>query len=187
MRLGCFQSCKSIQRLIIFIIGLLWRRVFQDQQIYEKILDLCSPKTSGDGDGQLDERQKSLAQGRLLRILTRLSALDFGAITHTKFTSIESSYGLSIGEEGLLPFAALHMVDKEDVLMHYTLIDFVAELLRNMSMTDLSKSKLDYLANLTKQVAGNDQTMYQTLERLAVSPETPPELAELLTKLNEYL
>ena len=71
--------------------------------------------------------------------------------------------------------------------MHYTLIDFVAELLRNMSMTDLSKSKLDYLANLTKQVAGNDQTMYQTLERLAVSPETPPELAELLTKLNEYL
>lgn len=169
--------------------GLLWRRVFQDRQIYEKILELCSPKTTGDRDGQLDERQKSLAQGRLLRVLPRLAALDFGAVTHSKFTSIEAEYDLDAGreEEGLLPFAALHMVDKKDMLMHYTLIDFIAELLRSMSMTDLSKSKLDYLANMTKEVAGGDQTMYQTLERLAVSPETPPELAELLAKLNEYL
>jgi hypothetical protein len=167
--------------------GLLWRRVFQDRQIYEKILELCSPKTTGDRDGQLDERQKSLAQGRLLRVLPRLAALDFAAVTHSKFGSIEADYGLTDGEEGLLPFAALHMVDKKDMLMHYTLIDFVAELLRSMSMTDLSKSKLDYLANMTKEIAGNDRTMYQTLERLAVSPETPPELAELLAKLNEYL
>lgn len=167
--------------------GLLWRRVFQDRQIYEKLLDLCSPKTVGDGVGQLDERQKSLAQGRLLRLLPRLAALDFNTVTKTNFSSIEAQYGLSRGQAGLLPFAACHMVDKSDMLMHYTLIDFVAELLKSMSLTDISKAILDYLVGLTKEVAGNDRTMYQTLERLAVSPDTPPELAELLAKLDENL
>lgn len=166
--------------------GLLWRRLFQDRQIYSQLLDLCSPRTVGIGEGKLDERQKSLAQARLLRVLPRLAALDLTTITHTKFSSLEQEYGLGHGEEGILPFAALHMVDKDDLLMHYTLIDFVAELLRSMSTTDLSKATVDYLATLMKEVAGNDQTMYQTLEGLAVSPDTPPELVELLVKLNEY-
>lgn len=166
--------------------GLLWRRIFQDRQIYSQLFDLCSPKNLGTGEGQLDERQKSLAQARLLRVLPRLAALDFKTVTHTKFGAIEQQYGLTRGQEGLLQFASLHMVDKEDLLMHYTLIDFVAEILRSMSLTDLLKSTVDYLAMLMKEVAGDDPTMYQTLEGLALSPETPPELVELLVKLNEY-
>lgn len=167
--------------------GLLWRRIFQDRQIYQQLLDLCSPSTIGTAEGQLDERQKSLAQGRLLRLLPRLAGLDFQTITHSKFPTIEAKYGVDGGGEGLLYFAAVHMVNKEeDMLMHFTLIDFFAEFLGVMSLADLSKDTVDYLAVLMKKVAGEDKTMYTTLEGLANNPETPPELVELLVRLNEY-
>lgn len=167
--------------------GLLWRRIFHDRQIYQQLLELCSPKTVGTREGQLDERQKSLAQGRLLRVLPRLAALDFKTVTHTKFPAVEAHYGVEGGGEGLLYFAAVYMVNKEeDMLMHFTLIQFFAEFLEMMSLTDLSKPTVDYLAALMKKVAGGDQTMYESLEGLAVNPETPPELVELLVKLNEY-
>ena len=166
--------------------GLLWRRIFQDRQIYQTILDLCSPKTVGTAKGQLNERQKSLAQGRLLRLLPRLAGLDFQTITHTQFQGIEAEYGVE-GGEGLLYFAAAHMVNKEaDLLMHYTLIDFFTTFLGAMSVTDLSKVTVDYLAVLMKKVAGEDETMYKTLEGVATNPETSPELVELLVRLNEY-
>lgn len=165
--------------------GLLWRRIFQDRQIYSQLLDLCSPQSTGAGEGQLDERQKSLAQARLLRLLPRLAALDFQTVTRAQFPELETQYGVQQGQ-GLLNFAAVFIVNKEDLLMHFTLIDFFAEFLGMMALTELSKATVDYLAELMKKVAGGDQTMYRTLEGLAVNPETEPELVELLVKLNEY-
>jgi len=70
--------------------------------------------------------------------------------------------------------------------MHITLIDFLAEFLEMMSMASLPKPTMDYLAVLMKRVAGSDPTVYKSLESLAVSPDTSPELIELLVKLNEY-
>jgi hypothetical protein len=41
--------------------GVLWRRIFQGREIYHMLFALYSFETIGRGEGQLDERQKSLA------------------------------------------------------------------------------------------------------------------------------
>ncbi|TVY57543.1 hypothetical protein LCER1_G002856, partial [Lachnellula cervina] len=166
--------------------GLLWRRIFQDRDIYGLIFSLCSFKTVGTEENQLDERQKSLAQGRLLRILPRLAALDFHTVTHTQFPEIEGQYGLQDGEHGLLFFAMVDMVDKQDILMHLNLIDLFIEFLEKMSTTEITQATLDYLATLTKKVAGSDGALYQSLEAISVSPDASPDLVELLVKLSQH-
>ena len=166
--------------------GLLWRRIFHDREIYGLLFDLCSLKTTGTNPGQLDARQKTLAQARLLRIIPRLAALSFGTVSRSDFHDIAASYGLSNGEQGLLYFAAVQMVDKSDMLMHITLIDFVAELLDVLSQTQISGSMMQYLARLMQAVTDGDQAMYKSLESLATSETSSPELVELLLKLNEY-
>lgn len=166
--------------------GLLWRRIFQDGEIYGLIFELCSFETTGTGVGQLDERQKSLAQARLLRVLPRLSALDFHTVSHTNFPDIERQYGIPEGEQGLLWFAATDMVNKEeDMLMHITIIDFFAEFLETMSTTDISQPTMDYIQKLLRKVTATDQTMYKSLEAIAVNPESPPDLIDLLIRLNQ--
>jgi hypothetical protein len=72
------------------------------------------------------------------------------------------------------------------MLMHITLIDFFAEFLEMMSLTELSKSTLDYLGALMSKVAREDTTLYKSLEAMANSADTAPELVDLLVKLNEY-
>lgn len=165
--------------------GLLWRRVFHDRDIYDSLFALCSSKTIGTDPGQLDERQKSLAQARLLRILPRLAVLDFRSITRTHFPDVERTYG--VAQPGLLYFATVDMVNKsDDMLMHITLIDFFAEFLEMMSLTELTKSTMDYLGALMKKAISEDPTLYKSLEIMASSSETTPELVDLLVKLNDY-
>jgi hypothetical protein len=166
--------------------GLLWRRIFQDSEIYGLLFQLCSFETVGTGTGRLDERQKSLAQARLLRILPRLSALDFHTLSHTNFPDIERRYGLQSGEQGLLWFAATDMVNKEeDMLMHITVIDFFVEFLETISLTEISQQTMDYLGRLLGKVTATDQTMYKSLESIAINPESPLELVDLLVRLNQ--
>ncbi|CAG8980844.1 hypothetical protein HYALB_00011037 [Hymenoscyphus albidus] len=167
--------------------GLLWRRIFHDQQVYELLLELCSSRTVGTGDGKLDERQKSLAQGRLLRVLPRLSALDFHTITHSNFPAVDAKYGMPAEEHGILYFALVDMVNKdEDMLMHVYSIDVFVEFLETMSVTELTQSTMDYLAHLVKAVASSDNTLYQTLQSIASSPSSSPEIVDLLVRLNQY-
>lgn len=150
--------------------GLLWRRIFQDADVYELIFDLCSFQTTGTGDGELDERQKSLAQGRLLRLLPRLAALDFRVISMSNFLNVDRKYGLG-AERGILWFAAAHMVNKEeDMLMHIVVIDFFAEFLEVVSTTEITPATMAYLVKLLKKVTETDQTMYKSLESIAVNP-----------------
>ncbi|RDW77234.1 hypothetical protein BP6252_05287 [Coleophoma cylindrospora] len=165
--------------------GLLWRRIFRDKEIYELLFSLCSPETTGNDPGQLDERQKSLAQARLLRILPKLAALDFDLLTHSCFPDVEEQY-LEGQERSLLYFATTEMIDKEDLLMHVTLFDFFAEFLGAMSVSDLTQSKMDYLAALLQKVTLSDTALYNYLEALATNTETPPELIDLLVRLNQY-
>lgn len=163
--------------------GLLWRRIFQDRDIYESIFSMCSPKATG--TIQLEERQKSLAQARLLRILPRLASLDFQSITRTQFPDVEQAF--MVEQPGLFYFASIDMVDKEgDLLMHITLVDFFVEFLQTMSYTNLTKPTVDYLGALVKKAAGEDASLYQTLETISNNEDTNPELVDLLVKLNNY-
>jgi hypothetical protein len=167
--------------------GLLWRRIFNDKDIYSSIFSLCSHDTIGTGVGQLDERQKSLAQARLLRILPRLAGLDFNKITHSDFPDIDARYGLEDGDHGLLYFAATEMIDQDDILMRLTRQDFFREFLDIFSQTEFSKSALQYVGGMMKTVIEDDPGIYKSLESLALSPTSSPELVELLQRLNEYL
>jgi hypothetical protein len=162
--------------------GLLWRRIFHDREIYELIFSLCSSRRAG--DAQLEPRQRSLAQARVLRVLPRLAVLDFITITKSQFPDVEKDFGAE--EPGLLYFATIDMVDKEeDMLMHITLIDFFAEFLDVMSFTELTQPTVVYLAKLLKKATSEDPRLYKSLEAIAMNEETEPELRGLLVKLNE--
>ncbi|KAI9807810.1 MAG: hypothetical protein M1825_005115 [Sarcosagium campestre] len=129
--------------------GLMWRRVFEDRDVYGQFYQLTSPKTAG----QLSKVQISLAQSRLLELVQSMAKLDFGTVARSHYPDIETPYGLKSGEEGLLDYAAVYMIDfKDDVLIHMTIIDFYTDLLKSASGSpSLSSShpsaSLDFLVS----------------------------------------
>ncbi|KAL8853683.1 MAG: hypothetical protein Q9221_001494 [Calogaya cf. arnoldii] len=105
--------------------SLMWRRVFRDKDIYDSIFRICTLENAGES-GQLSKRDKTVAQARLLDLLVKI---DCKSIRRPQIAEVESRY--RVKEGGIMEFAALKMVDYEDdVLMHMTLIDFLAELLK---------------------------------------------------------
>ncbi|OTB03850.1 hypothetical protein M426DRAFT_59680 [Hypoxylon sp. CI-4A] len=153
--------------------GLVWRRIFQDRDIYELILSLCS-------DGPLSTQQKSLAQGRLFRVLPRLAALNLHAVTWTDFADLNQRYAGVHGNGGLLHFAALHMIDKEDMLVHLNLIDFFEVLISIQRITPFSTYKMDTLKKLVADATAQDNVLEAAIRSL---PErTVPEESEDLSR-----
>ena len=166
--------------------GFMWRRLFHDQEQYASIFSLCDLSTIGAAPDKLDQRQKSLAQARLLRIMPRLAALDFTAVSKPHLPGVEKQFSMPDSTEGLLWYVGLEMVDiEDDVLMHFTLIDFFAELLQSLSTVDLSAVSMDYLKRLMKTVMENDESMYKSLESLGQAESSSPELVDLMTRLSQ--
>ncbi|KAI4863807.1 hypothetical protein F4820DRAFT_459276 [Hypoxylon rubiginosum] len=160
--------------------GLMWRRIFHDRDIYDLILSLCS------SSGPLNSQQQSLAQGRLLRILPRLAALNFRAVTWTDFSDLNQRCANFSGNGGLMHFAALHMVDKEDILMHLTLIDFFEVLLSIQRITPFSTYKIDTLKGLVKEATTQDKALEAALLSL-YERKLPEEAEELGPFIQEIL
>lgn len=107
--------------------GLVWRRIFGDRDLYGRLLSICSLRTVGQAN-QPSKRDKTVAQARFMDLIPKVAKLDWDTVSHSHFPEIESNYGVK--DQGLVEFAALHMVDVgDDLLMHVTLIDFFAELL----------------------------------------------------------
>ncbi len=104
--------------------GKLWRRLFQDRDVYSLLVSLVS---SSPRRADMSAHQLTLAQGRLLRVLPRLAALNFAAVSGS----------------GLLQFAALNMVDKTDTLMHLSLVDFFEALVSVMRVAEYSPQKVE--------------------------------------------
>lgn len=164
--------------------GLLWRRIFQDRDVYELLFSLCSLKNIGTGDDQLHEKQKTLAQARLLRLLPNLAALDCRIISQTSVPEVDARYISHGGKPGLLYFAAMEMVDKEDLLMHMTLTIFFLEFLDAISTRDLADSTKKYVNELMKKAMELDVELRQSVEGITVSPNSTPELVALVHSLN---
>ena len=100
--------------------GLMWRRMFQDKDVYELFFSICSHFNVGQ-DGHLSKPRKTIAQARLLDFLKVFA--DYDMVCTAQMPDIERYYRVRAG--GLLQFATLTMIDyKDDVLMHMTLIDF---------------------------------------------------------------
>ncbi|EDN06325.1 DNA-directed RNA polymerase III subunit RPC7 [Histoplasma capsulatum] len=105
--------------------GLMWRRMFNDRDVYERLFSICSLDNS-EPPGHISRRDKSVAQSRLMDLITKAGSMDWHAIAASHFPDIESKFGCS----SLLSFAASQMVDPNDVLLHMTHIHFLRELLR---------------------------------------------------------
>ncbi|KAF3065884.1 hypothetical protein GL218_09239 [Daldinia childiae] len=150
--------------------GLLWRRIFYDRDVYEIILSLCA-------NHPLGTQQQSLAQGRVLRILPRLTALNFRAVTWSDFTDLNQKYAKSNGNGGLLHFAALS-IDKEDMLVHLNLIDFFEVLLSIQRVTPFSTYKIDTLKSLVRDATAQDNVLKAAI--LTLPERTVPEEADEL-------
>lgn len=154
--------------------GKLWRRIFLDRDIYRLILDICSGRHP---DTASDEKQLSLAQGRLLRILPRLAALNFHAVSRpglASSTPIHHTNGHSESEgeserqgnvDSLLNFAALRMVDRRDRLMHLSLIDFFEAFVTLMrpGVTEYSAYKVETIRSLLREATSQDAELKQLL------------------------
>ncbi|GAM84145.1 hypothetical protein ANO11243_021380 [Dothideomycetidae sp. 11243] len=120
--------------------GLVWKRIFQDKDVYSLIYSICShdPKKS---HHELSRSQRTLAQSRLLEMLPKLSALDWTAMTRSHIEQVESTYA-SKPTFGLLGFAALDMVNTEDdVLMHKCLIEFFSDLIETVTIGTADTSR----------------------------------------------
>ncbi|KAG9685352.1 hypothetical protein KCU95_g12381, partial [Aureobasidium melanogenum] len=128
--------------------GLMWKRVFGDQDVYALIFSVCSLKhTEG---VVLSGSQRTLAQARLLEWLPEVGAINWNAITHAHHPEVEQRFTDGRGE-GMLYFAAACMVDTAgDVLMHRCLVEFYATLLQTITPTESaasphSSAALDFL------------------------------------------
>lgn len=130
--------------------GLMWRRLFTDKDVYGKLFSLCS--LADNGLGALPKRETTVAQGRLMGLLVRAGKLRWDIISTSQVHAVEAKYK----SDSLLHFAACQMVDKTDVLMHMTLLNFFCDLLeieapgltvRSVvhSASTFSSSALDFL------------------------------------------
>ncbi|KAI0193904.1 hypothetical protein F4808DRAFT_453176 [Astrocystis sublimbata] len=160
--------------------GAMWRRIFQDREIYDLILSSCSHGPHQDTDEGLAPEQVSLAQGRLLRLLPRLSALNIAAVTKSHFPELHQEYASSEGVGGLLYFAALGMIDMQDMLMHLTLIDFFESMLSIQRITPFSAYKMDTLRTLYREATKNDDRLKNAI--LTLPERTIPDEADELRK-----
>ncbi|KAK4034778.1 hypothetical protein C8A01DRAFT_18476 [Parachaetomium inaequale] len=160
--------------------GTLWNLVFNDRRMYTLLLDLIAgrhPDTAG------DPHQLSLAQGRVLRILPRLAAINFRAVSHSHMTAptpvhfTNGNEQCTDGEEqpppsnpnpprpgeGLLQYAALRMVQKSDTLMHLSLVDFFETLVSLLRVTEDSTLKTETLRAMLGEATGGDAVLRDAL------------------------
>ncbi|KAH8879006.1 hypothetical protein GQ53DRAFT_706398 [Thozetella sp. PMI_491] len=168
--------------------GKLWQRLLRDKGTYGLLIELVAGKHT---DTRGDEKQLSLAQGRLLRILPRLASLNFAAVTQSPFPALRplhatnghtpdsaASDPTARTNNGLLQFAALHMIDTRDYLMQLSLVDFFEALVSLMRVTEYSSYKVETLRSLIREAASSDPTLKPSL--LSLPEKTVPEEAEEL-------
>ncbi|CAH0058585.1 unnamed protein product [Clonostachys solani] len=151
----------------------LWKLIFGSRPILSLFPQYCSPS---------DERtthQVTLSQGRLLRLLPRLAALNLDPL-------IDVSAPLIFGRESLLYWASLKMIDYDDVLVHLNLVDFFETLVSVMRVAETRSDIVDEeVGALIRTAAKNDTVLRAALRGLpdrTIEEEAEP-LREYITKL----
>jgi hypothetical protein len=115
--------------------GLMWRRVFQDPQVYSLMFFWTSfTRSKHDLSTKKGRQQVGISQGRLFGWLAQVAELSWGAITTSHLPDVERQFVRDEGTTqiygGLLGYAASNMVDKTDVLMEFLRQDFFMKLLK---------------------------------------------------------
>lgn len=152
----------------------LWSMILNTKDFLSLIVAQCSPS-----EGRT-EKQVSLSQGRLLRLLPRLATLNITAITQTAFPELLPSEHAGAG---LMQWAAFTMVDKADILMHLSVIDFFETLVSIMRVAGNATPQKDEITKtIVKAAAENDADIKTAL--LGLPDRTIEEEAE---PLREYI
>ncbi|KJZ79443.1 hypothetical protein HIM_00912 [Hirsutella minnesotensis 3608] len=146
--------------------GVIWNLIFRNRNHVALIQQLCTP-------GAVPSRSLqavTISQGRLLRLLPRLAALNTPHLTETGFLfpdlfRLPPQTTLDVGH-GLLQWAALSMVSKEDRLMHLNLIDFFETFVSVMRVTNFAPESLHVVKVLTKAAIRDDPELEQALRTL---------------------
>ncbi|CAK7217619.1 hypothetical protein SBRCBS47491_003220 [Sporothrix bragantina] len=161
----------------------LWRRLLQDPAFYtDTLLAICQgthPSVAGNA------HQQSIAQGRVLRLLPRLATLHLAAV--------------ATGPQSLLQFAALHMVDTSDTLMHLSLVDFYETLVSVLRVATTAQpvsgnasdvgNNVDYIIEVTRallrRATAQDPVVLRSLQTLPdrTVPEEADELRDWLRQV----
>lgn len=166
----------------------LWQLVILQRPILSLIVTLCSqPTSSGQTPQELRAaiRQTSLSQGRLLRLLPRLATLNLRALTQSSFPDmfpIPEPAARELGV-GLLQWAALAMVDRSDMLMHLSLVDFFEAF---VSVMRVSADTDDFVKRLVQTAVREDPELASSLRGLpdrTIEDEAEP----LRVYINELL
>lgn len=110
--------------------GLLWRRVFHDEEVYGLFFHLTS---ADDASHDLSRSAITTAQARLLDFICGAAKLCWDAIHDSTKPDLQTSSKIrpiaNGHERSLLRYATLTMVDRTDPLMTNVLVDFLTKLL----------------------------------------------------------
>ncbi|KAK0742005.1 hypothetical protein B0T21DRAFT_345857 [Apiosordaria backusii] len=150
--------------------GGLWQLILHTSSTYNLLLDLISGRHPSTANNR---SQLSLAQGRILRLLPRLAALNIDPLASSSITGPMPAH-LTNGHrdrapqpgEGLLQYAALRMVDKADPLMHRSLVDFFEAFVSLMRISGWTNSKEQIIKKVLREAVPNDDVLRGALESL---------------------
>lgn len=163
--------------------GALWRRLFEDRDIFSLLIDLCEGKPFGD-----DVKQRSLAQGRILRVIPRLAVIHFSALTrsyHPDLLPRPNDRAASPTPDSFLHYVTLRMVDREDRLMHLSLIDYIETLVCAGRLAQHSPYTVEVMRGLLRELAALDPTLTRPLNSLheRVASNETEEMRDWVNKL----
>lgn len=108
--------------------GIIWRLLFENLDNLTRIIANCTlslPESITSalppGSSTRPQNDITLSQGRLLRLLPHLVVLNYQPLV-TNHSTLFESFGVT--STNLLSWAALEMVDIEDILMRLMVVDF---------------------------------------------------------------
>ncbi|PNY23488.1 Uncharacterized protein TCAP_06540 [Tolypocladium capitatum] len=145
----------------------LWRLIFLRRPGLALIQSRCTPQAAADRPCR-SMHAITISQGRLLRMLPRLAALDVRAVNQTAFPDLFPLPGAAVQDAGcgLLQWATLGMVDKSDVLMHLTLVDFFETLVSILRVSGRSPEQDHTVKSLLKAAVPDDAELETALRTL---------------------
>jgi hypothetical protein len=163
--------------------GLLWNLLFQNPDNLTRIIANCSLNlpaavTSAlpPGSEPRPQRAITLSQGRLLRLLPRLVALDIHPLFSDHSPLFQSFNATS---SNILSWAALEMVDPSDILMQLTLIDFFETLVSvSRASTHQPPVKDEFVKSLVRLAMGRDESGELRRAMVSLPDRTVEEEAE---------
>lgn len=142
----------------------LWRLILQNHSHLSLIQNSCTPNQQP----PRSTHAVTISQGRVLRMLPRLAALDIRALSQCPFPDLfplPDATAQQVGR-GLLQWAALAMVTKSDVLMHLSLIDFFEAFVSVMCVSDYARERDDVVKSLVRVAVRDDEDLEAALGSL---------------------